>query len=116
MKAIFAGTALALLSSQLAFATDDFVIWGSGSQDCATFAKDYKKEPVMADTFLRTWIMGYLSGLNQSSKQNGDWKNLKVFDLDAAVSRIKKYCDQHPLLYFNEQFDAMYKELPRVTR
>ena len=116
MKAVLAGAALVFLSGHLALASDDFVVWGSGGQDCATFAKDYKEQPVLADTFLRTWVMGYLSGLNEMSKQSGDWKNLKAFDLDAAVSRIKKYCDQHPLLYFNEQFDAMYKDLPVIPR
>jgi len=115
MKGILAGVMLVFLSSQWAFASDDFVVWGSGGRDCATFAKDYKEQPDLAETFLRTWIMGYLSGLNEMSKQRGgDMRNLKLFDLDVAVSRIKVFCDEHPLLYFNGQFDKIYDALPVV--
>jgi hypothetical protein len=58
--------------------------------------------------------MGYVSGLNESRKGSGGWKNLKAFDLDKAVARIKIYCDKHPLLYFNLQVDEMFEALPEV--
>jgi hypothetical protein len=108
--------AVLVFQADLALASDDIVVLGSGGRDCATFAKGYKKEPDFEETLLRTWITGYLSGRNEMSRQSGgDWKNLKVFDLDSAVSRIKVFCDQHPLLHFHLQLAPMYDALPSVV-
>jgi hypothetical protein len=102
-------------AQQCALAADDIVVWGSGGRDCATFTKGYKKEPDLEELLLTTWITGYLSGLNMMTRyKGGDMKNLKVFDMERAVSRIKVFCDQHPLLYFSGQLHDMFDALPSI--
>jgi hypothetical protein len=116
MKTVAVLIALLVSAPQCALAGDlasvpEVVIRGVGAADCATFAKNYKERPDDEYMLLITWITGYLSGLNMNSSHR---KNLKSFNIDRAVDRIKVFCDQHPLLYFGEQLDAMWNDLPSI--
>ena len=77
-------------------------IQGLGAQACASFASNFKKNPMM-EAFYFTWAQGYMSGLNMGLLAIGnEMTDLSDFDIDRQQSFIRRFCDRHPLKNYSD--------------
>ncbi len=83
-------------------------IQGLGAQACASFASNFKKNPMM-EAFYFTWAQGYMSGLNMGLLAIGnEMTDLGDFDIDRQQSFIRRFCDQHPLKNYTDAVDDLF--------
>jgi hypothetical protein len=83
-------------------------IQGLGAQACASFASNFKQNPMM-EKFYFTWAQGYMSGLNMGLLAIGnEMTDLRNFDIDRQQSFIRRFCDQHPLRDYTDAVDDLF--------
>ena len=87
---------------------------GPGAQPCSQYAQDVRAQGKSARMFYYTWAQGFMSGLNTAPNVLDKPADLFGRSIDAQLSYIDQYCDQHPLGGYAQAviwlYDAMRKE------
>lgn len=101
-----------MLLAALPAASGAHPIQGVGSNSCAQFALDYRKNPEIWETGYFMWAQGYMSGLNISAMGNGNRARELAGDYSLQKQRIRVFCDQYPLKSYMDSIIDLWKVLP----
>jgi hypothetical protein len=88
----------------------EMTLMGMGARTCSEFAKDYQESPQAAETLYVHWALGFMSGINQNRATTR--KNLDGITSDDKEAFIRRYCNDHPLVYYYEAVRELYSTLP----
>jgi hypothetical protein len=92
-----------------------YPIQGIGSNSCAQFAADYRKNPEIWEISYFTWAQGYMSGLNISAMGAGNRPRDLAGDYSAQKQKIRSFCDQSPLKSYMSAIIDLWKNLPLTS-
>lgn len=91
-----------------------FAGMGMGTATCAEYAQEYRKAPKQIEMLFFSWAQGYLSGINTGHiADHKPTADLASISTDDQESRIRSYCDQHPLLTYAQAVLVLYYSLPQ---
>jgi hypothetical protein len=94
----------------------DAIMSGAGAFTCGKFASEYAKNPEQVEGLYFAWAQGFMSGLNLDLAA-GVVNGKKEFrDLEGPIenqkSRMRIYCNAHPLAPFTEAIFDLIKSQP----
>jgi Putative peptidoglycan binding domain len=101
-----------LFSSLAADAADSkgrFALHGAGAQTCAQFTDEVKKNDPVTNDLLLSWIAGYMTALNRSTKDTYDVT--PIVQGEALIGFILLICDKSPDVRVETAIDGLFKSL-----
>ena len=81
---------------------------GLGTISCVDVAKDFRRSPTATRMLYYTWFAGFATGVNIMSDRQ---KALRL-NADDRWAQLARYCDQHPLAYFQDAAMWVVNDLP----
>jgi hypothetical protein len=82
---------------------------GVGNASCGTWIEARKQPGSPSNLQLRSWLFGFMSGVNDAMQAQGDL--LAGQDADALVVWMDKYCSDSPLVKIDEGANSLAREL-----
>lgn len=86
---------------------------GAGTNTCAEFSRSYAASPDRAEALYFSWAEGYMTALNTASLRNGPTSQNLDISVEIMESRVRAYCDAHPLDYYSDAVFNLFKGLPQ---
>jgi hypothetical protein len=75
----------------------------------------YRDDPKFIEAHTTDWALGFLSGLNMNAlMKEEETRNLKTFSVQGMESRLRRYCDQHPLGNYLDAVMTLYQSMDVV--
>jgi hypothetical protein len=89
---------------------------GPGAGTCGLYAQQYQADPANTESFYFTWAQGFISGMNTLSlSAGGPIVDMDATPIEAQRSRIRAYCNAHPLSDYDAAVFDLYASLAKVT-
>ena len=91
------------------------VVVGIGAVGCQQFAEWYRGNPARIEAMAFTWAQGFMSAINWE-RGTGHLKNLSSLSEDVQRSKLRSYCDRHPLGNVLDAVWELYNDMPLVSK
>lgn len=87
--------------------------YGLGMHSCAEFARAYAANPTVTEDLYFTWAQGFMSGMNlMAIAMRLPFRNIDGNGMAIHKSRIRSYCDAHPLAPYAAAVSTVYESFP----
>jgi len=86
---------------------------GAGALTCAIFVQQYKADPSFTEAFYFSWAMGYMTASN-IARPDRRFAVVNSVSADVMKSRLRDYCDAHPLKRYVDGVEDLYFSLPQA--
>lgn len=83
---------------------------GAGTDSCADFAARYSRNPGLVEAAYFSWAQGFMAGINVVKAPN--FRDVNAVPIEEQKTRLRRYCDQHPLADYWEAVIDLYGSLP----
>jgi len=88
---------------------------GAGNRTCAEFAQDYKRDPSGSVKIYFAWAQGYMTALDLlASDSRSKSRDLGAMSNEDQFTLIGIYCDQHPLVPYQQAILHLFSMLPKI--
>src|SRR5262249_36526936 len=90
------------------------IAWaGAGTQSCAIYGQNFKRDPAVYGNAYFSWAQGFMSALNTRHFETQDFTDLqpRSSPQNGQERFIQGYCDQHPLAMVVDAVMELWKEM-----
>ena len=105
---------LSLIGIEEGAAQSTITMSGAGMSTCAEFARYYRKDPDLFESYYFAWAQGYMTGLNVAMLvAKKPMQDVEAWPVSKQRLHIRTFCDQRPLATFVEAAKSLFEALPK---